>query len=1351
MAVNITDKLEPKYNTDTYALLEDIYLQGGFRVVSNTTEMNSITEQRKKEGMFVYNLEDKKLYTLKNNTFEIYEVSGIDETYLFNLIKSEDPSVFEVKLDYNDKIILIPKIKKSENLEYITTKSYDIPGLKDEFTEIILDNLKISDMTTSGQEQPLTLNVTKDSYNNIVISGEVTGLQLGTTGLDTFPIENLKNRPSIVVGLNDTTKDWTQLIQYFNFITNSDAKNLSEDMVIRLYQDEISINDKSVKASFIPLMANFTPQLVIILDDTSYLSQAVNLKLNIKAREFYSFNKYLFIETTEKLYRLPYVIENGVGVLKGEIDCVQAGINQLIISTSNFEKHFNLNFKTSTPVDWITTTNGTKVSVVENATSAANDTFYTMLEVTAETALVIGDKLTLNKSFDVNTDVFYNSSISNTKEALDVALSKIDELESGAYSPELIVGEDEFISTRERINNGIAIAHTGTHNAKDIDLNDVGIKYSGSKFPEFKYSLQDEYVLKTSSSTLPLVGSDLKLVKQNGKYRVVGELKDWVGIQNNMLIIPIAYIEGITEEDKFYDTVYFMQQFFNYPSQVISSDLNAVDNAKVLTSEEILIEGIEDELQLTFLTYPQLMMIIFKTDKSNFDITSANIKLSIEQATEDYFDTTLPYMSSNFMSIGKLKFEDVDGEVHIKGTITNRLDKGSPANSLVVSSSGAIIENYFDNMQSPELLNTITSASNTEYNYQIAIDHSGQYGDMCTITLTGSNPIQNDEVITVDIPVKNNKNVSIEKAPENVEEAIKILKDNSISGSIDGSIGILDSKLYSNEYNKRSSLIALDSEISIQGTFNSLDENVKYMDLPIFIDTTVSDKETQFYVANYKNGYRLKGKGVLSKNTTTSIIQIIPSSYGEMDKIKAIAFNLIKPIKPVDIENDINNTEGIMELQPGDSVGDFVSGKIAFVSFLGNLSLLLSGQPTGDFGDIIEFDIGVDPIWSNKVISENFTLNLINKDGSVQLSGDIPAIKSRDETSAAEVDIEFYSPYLKNYFTDGLTIGGISNTNFALYDDLDKSSTTEVSGTFTKSGDYKFLLHLNINGALVDNMLLSFYMDADINETITDQERECVNLTEALKVLSGKIGDAGNIIYDNNSPMPEKVGGYDAGTTFDNVTLLDLLTGLLYPFQYPKFTTFTTTLKKQFKLGEGSGTSLEVTWDTSNKGNIKPNSIEISVDNSGKLNTDTNNSGTETLTITEMKLDSPGTKQATAKLTNTKGTEATASITFSWVNTFYYGNSTKETLSADEIKALTSVDANSISKEITIDGSGYKFIAIPKTWGIKEFNDKDSGLGISLQSPVVETNIENEFTVAQDYYVFRTNQYINGSLTFVLK
>ena len=382
-------------------------------------------------------------------------------------------------------------------------------------------------------------------------------------------------------------------------------------------------------------------------------------------------------------------------------------------------------------------------------------------------------------------------------------------------------------------------------------------------------------------------------------------------------------------------------------------------------------------------------------------------------------------MTQNFMSIGKLKLEDVDGEVHIKGTITNRLDKGSPANSILISSTGSIIENYLDSMQAPEISNTTTSASNTEYNYQLAIDHSNQYGNLCTLTLTGTNPIQNDEVITVDIPVKKNKDVTVEKAPENVEEAIKILKD--------------------------------------------------------------------------------------------------------------------------------------------------------------------------------------------------------------------------------------------------------------------------------------------------------------------------------------KIGEASNINYDNDTPMPEKVGGYEAGTTFDNVTLVDLITGLLYPYQYPQFTAFTTTLKKQFKLGEGSGTSLEVTWATSNENNIKPDSIEIKVDGSAKLNTVTTNSGTETLTITEMKLDTPGTKQATAKLVNTKETEATANITFSWVNTFYYGNSTKETLTAEEIKALTPVDANNISNEITIDGSGYKFIAIPKAWGLKEFNDKDSGLGISLQSPVTETNIENEFAVAQDYYVFRTNQLINGSLTFVLK
>ena len=1386
MAVTLTDKLEPKYGTDTYALLEDIYLQGGFRVVSNTTEMNSITDQRKKEGMFVYNLEDNKIYILKNNEFKQWESSGLDEKVLYNLIQSEDRVVIDLGLSFDDKTTIIPKIKNAENLPAVIDGKHEIPGFKETFEKIDITGYKI----TNASNKEITLSIDKDSYGNVVFKGEATDVQLNASYESTLEI--LRNKPLLILNyenLGDLSKDTIDLFQYFEPVSISQPTNPTEEKLIKLYQDEVLVNDKPTKAWLLVESYFGYPKINLYLNDSSLLGQTIKLTFNIKERIHKSFNNYLFIDIKDSINYVPYIIENNIPKFKFNYTLKSTS---LCFSRKWWEKHFNPITNSAVVDPSISTTNGTPVSM---KVSVVTDTPVLQAVIEAETPLVVGDEVFFDKPFDLNKEISYKSQINNVqdaltvlfnkvkdktidryelyhalksvdqsifevnididgittlipklkeledlsyvsdktykfeevvktpfseitldgltfstvtqspqgnqtktvnliikeensekyatasitdlefpawtdpgmtdtdpelqsifteymmvsfgeasgklekglkfsqyfkpvyyenmspamkssdynlyqtevlingelskakflhtiyptfmgyllverakvesktvnielkiktkqeftydkyvllykntqglrnsyglidylpytikdgkpyitgtsvndidqrqadkisfvvdkenvakylnqvatdtdipnkiividgktltyklaqdpanenlwglelknedaskfaegtynvvfdfpfdletngiqkrktenaKEAIDVALNKIEELESGAYSPELIISDDKILSTRERINNGIAIAHTGTHNAKDIDLDDIGLQYSGSKFPEFKYNLEDEYVLKTSPTT-----PDLKLVKQNGKYRIVGELKNWVGIQNNMLIIPITNIDGVTEADKFYDTVYFMQQFFNYPSKVLTSDLTSVDNAKILTSEEILIEGIEAELQLTFITYPQLMMVIFKTDKTNFDIASANIKLSIEQAVEDYFDTTLPYMSQNFVSIGKLKLEDVGGEVHIKGTIVYKTTDGTLSNSILISSSGAIIENYFDNMPAPEVSDTITSASNTEYNYQISIDHDNQYGNLCTLELTGANQIQEDEAITIDISVKKNKDVTVEKAPENVEEAIKILKD--------------------------------------------------------------------------------------------------------------------------------------------------------------------------------------------------------------------------------------------------------------------------------------------------------------------------------------KIGEAGNIIYDNDSPMPEKVGGYDAGTTFDNVTLVDLLTGLLYPYQYPKFTTFTTTLKKQFKLGEGSGTSLEVTWATSNESNIQPDSIEIKVDGSAKLNTVTTNSGTETLTITEMKLTAPGTKQATAKLVNTKGTEATADITFSWVNTFYYGNSTQETLSADEIKALTAVDANNISNEITIDGSGYKFIAIPKAWGLKEFNDKDSGLGISLQSPVTETNIENEFAVAQDYYVFRTNQFINGSLTFVLK
>lgn len=86
--------------------------------------------------------------------------------------------------------------------------------------------------------------------------------------------------------------------------------------------------------------------------------------------------------------------------------------------------------------------------------------------------------------------------------------------------------------------------------------------------------------------------------------------------------------------------------------------------------------------------------------------------------------------------------------------------------------------------------------------------------------------------------------------------------------------------------------------------------------------------------------------------------------------------------------------------------------------------------------------------------------------------------------------------------------------------------------------------------------------------------------------------------YFNDAPMPEKVGGWDAGSTFDPaVDLADMWTGLLYPFQVPVISITAGTLFKTFEVGEFLPTTTSVGYTVSNIVNIAaPNDGNLASD-----------------------------------------------------------------------------------------------------------------------------------------------------------
>ena len=239
-------------------------------------------------------------------------------------------------------------------------------------------------------------------------------------------------------------------------------------------------------------------------------------------------------------------------------------------------------------------------------------------------------------------------------------------------------------------------------------------------------------------------------------------------------------------------------------------------------------------------------------------------------------------------------------------------------------------------------------------------------------------------------------------------------------------------------------------------------------------------------------------------------------------------------------------------------------------------------------------------------------------------------------------------------------------------------------------------------------------------------------------------GSGDDFEYSNSTPIPKELGGYPKGTTFTNKTSKEMWDGLLYPYIAPSVTVL-STLKTQLEIGDTLTSPLSVTWDTSEQSKITNTAIYF--DNK-LLEENLNASGTKSFAITPVQLTAQGSKTIKCEITDEKSSKYSKTTNINWVNLYYLRNSTKETLTEDDVKTFNKFNGNGISSEFTIDGSGYKYICYPKAWGIFKYMDKDSKFDISMKDPEV-INLTNDFGVMQEFYIHRTSQSIGGSLTFV--
>ena len=275
------------------------------------------------------------------------------------------------------------------------------------------------------------------------------------------------------------------------------------------------------------------------------------------------------------------------------------------------------------------------------------------------------------------------------------------------------------------------------------------------------------------------------------------------------------------------------------------------------------------------------------------------------------------------------------------------------------------------------------------------------------------------------------------------------------------------------------------------------------------------------------------------------------------------------------------------------------------------------------------------------------------------------------------------------------------------------------------------------------------------NNRITDLQDPVDDQDAVTKRFLAQYTDGGTFTYSNITPMPEEVGGYEAGDTFNNATLQQLFTNLLYPYQYPAFSAFslagqTTTIEVGDTIAGGTRT---FAWGTTNSVNVETNSITIEdVTNGIVYGNNYENDGIQSIDIGNSIIKtSAQTNTWKISARNTKGQNVSKNYSVNWRWKTYYGTSDAESLTEIDIKSLvsSSLDANFAGNK-SVAANGYKYFAYPTVFGLKtNFQDLTSGFAVAM-NPATVVSITNVFGISADYYVHRTTNPIVGSLTVVV-
>lgn len=309
-------------------------------------------------------------------------------------------------------------------------------------------------------------------------------------------------------------------------------------------------------------------------------------------------------------------------------------------------------------------------------------------------------------------------------------------------------------------------------------------------------------------------------------------------------------------------------------------------------------------------------------------------------------------------------------------------------------------------------------------------------------------------------------------------------------------------------------------------------------------------------------------------------------------------------------------------------------------------------------------------------------------------------------------------------------------------------NTTDPEGDFATPGETDTY---GIWGDAAETVALGTFQVANGSKSksayeIAQDEGFSGSVADWLESLEG--GDLSDALYVRVQPVASKLGGIEAGTTFNN-TVEEVLDMLLYPVSEPQISGMTMTMTDEFEVGDTlPGGAYTLTWSFSNPSGKTGYTVEAYFDGMYKDVVTDPSLGTMSITIPATVKNVDGDVGVQLKLKDdTNAVTQTLTSKIEWKSLVYYGESVDASATAGMVTGLRVAALQDVDGQYVMSAGGYKWICFPVSEGARSgFKDPNTNFPIAMNT--VETvEVINAFSVAQDYYCYRSYNVMGGTAT----